>query len=219
MIVMKRLIICIVILLISTNAYLLPPPDLPHFPYYEGAIVTENVNGLIVHRWRRNNEKVSGRIDLDCPFNVANSRALRGERLLFVNGLRHGVWRIGRCDSAVQQEVNYNHGLITGRYKVFIQRGRTENGRWINTHKDILYETYFENGNGKWKNFGTYWENGEMRFAVTETGYFKNGKRSGEWRFYTARGSFMFRRAYYENGIRIESESFEIPEEFLEIIG
>jgi hypothetical protein len=102
---------------------------------------------------------------------------------------------------------------------VFVELGTTRNGKWIKTNDSILYETNFVNGSGKWKTFY-----GSFRgFAIRETGFYENGKKSGEWCYYTTqdwchnfteRGVFLYRKEYYEDGILVKEKNFEVSEEY-----
>jgi antitoxin component YwqK of YwqJK toxin-antitoxin module len=177
-----------------------------------------------VYKWKKDKKKVSERIRLGCGFDediIYHGHSGGG---LFVNGLRHGKWILRSCDSGVKQEINYNKGLVTGHYKVYVTLITIKSeyaGEIINTFRDrekvhyrdtILYETNFGDGdgNGEWKSFWGYTKG----FAIRETGYYKNGKKSGEWCYYTAKGNFLYRKEYYENGVLIRYEYFEIPDEY-----
>jgi hypothetical protein len=213
---MKRLIICTFILHVCIDAYLQEIPQPPEITFYHNdqyEIYKENVNGLDVYKWMKNSKKISEYVRLSCTPDWGGGiyRGYSGKGL-FVDGLRHGKWKLEKCDTGIEQEISYNKGLITGYYKVFFGQGTTKNGKWIKSGDSILYETNFMNGNGEWKNF----YGSTREFAIRETGYYKDGKKSGEWRYYTPRGFFLHRKEYYEKGILIGYEEFEIPEELIE---
>ena len=173
--------------------------------YPNGNIYTEYENGLSVYKWVNDKKKISGKFQFSCLYDweelIYSNCEGEGQ---FIDGLMSGKWELERCSRmGVKQEINYNRGLITGRYKVFV----ADFGASDTT---MLYETDFINGTGIWKDFyGSFQD-----YNIYETGFYENGKKSGEWCYYTEKGSIIYRKEYYKNGILVKEKDFKIPEEY-----
>ena len=196
---MKKLVIILAGVLLCQSAF----GQFIIFP--EQDIYVEKENGLSVYKWTDSNEKVSEEIQLSCRYDwdgLVLSNCEGGG--LLVDGLMHGKWELEQCGSSmgVRQEINYNRGLITGSYKVFVSD-------FGSSDTTMLYKTDFVNGTGIWKNFHGFLND----FSIRETGFYKDGKKSGEWCYYTAEGDLSCRE-YYDEGVLIKREDFEMPEDY-----
>ena len=167
-------------------------------------IYEEYKNGLSVYKWTNDNKKVSGKFQLSCLYDWEGLIYCNCEgKGQFIDGLMHGKWELERCSRmGVKQEINYNHGQIAGHYKVFVVD--------FGSDTTMLYETDFIKGTGIWQDFYGHFHD----YSIYETGFYKNGKKMGEWCYYTEKGSFIYRKKHYKNGILVKEEDFEIPEEY-----
>ena len=210
---MKRFLIILIFasLILNVHSQQFVPPIFIHeycdlYDFY-----MEIENGVPVYRLKTDSSKISGDVYLSCPLNEPSYKGHEGEGR-FVDGRRDGKWKLGRCITGVQQERNYDKGLITGNYKVFYELGYSKNGKWIKTGDSILYETNFVHGTGEWKDFEGDPYGG---FAPRVTGYYKDGKKSGVWCYYLGENAdFVYRKKYYEAGVLIKEEDFEIPAKY-----
>jgi len=119
--------------------------------------------------------------ELDSEYSYGKSTGLILEGT-FKNGYKDGLWKTTYENRLVKTE-NYNNGLTIGRYKVF------------NTKGDILYQTTFgSQGNGKYQDY--YYNSGILK----EEGFYKNGKKDGEWCSFDENGKLV-ESIIYNNGV------------------
>ncbi len=100
----------------------------------------------------------------------------------FNKGYKNGFWKT-QCKNRLVKTMNYNQGLLIGRYRVYNVKG------------DVLYITTLgAKGTGKYKDY--YYETGILK----EEGRYKNGKKEGQWLYYDKNGKET-RSEKYKNGI------------------
>ncbi|REH56757.1 hypothetical protein C7448_101802 [Tenacibaculum gallaicum] len=102
------------------------------------------------------------------------------EKGFFNKGYKNGLWKVTYKNKLVKT-INYNNGLIIGRYRVYNAKGQ------------LLYKTTFgSKGNGKYKDFN--YSTGVLK----EEGNYENGKKEGEWCLYNEQGSLIKKNNYKE---------------------
>ena len=165
------------------------PPKLDF--HYESSFKITDEDGVKVYRRKRDNKKPTGYIKFDC---LGDGEGSSSEGL-FQNGKKHKRWLVKICNDATRYEINYDMGIMNGRYKVYIS---------LTQKKDtVFYETTFTNGTGIWKDFHS---NGDIK----EVGEYKSNKKEGEWLIYD-KGNILCEKWYYENGISVKMERIELP--------
>ncbi len=103
----------------------------------------------------------------------------------FFKGYKNGFWKTTYKNKLVKT-INYNHGLVIGRYRVYNLKG------------NILYKTTFgTKGNGRFEDY--YYKTGLLK----QEGNFRNGKKQGEWCDYDEQGNTK-KITYYENGTPVK---------------
>ena len=103
----------------------------------------------------------------------------------FSKGYKNGLWKTTYKKHLVQS-INYNNGLIIGKYRVY------------NTEGDLLYKTTFgAQGNGKFKDYN--YKTGVLK----QEGNYENGKKEGEWCDYDEQGNTK-EIIHYKNGTPIK---------------
>lgn len=106
------------------------------------------------------------------------------EEGIFKNGYKDGLWKTIYENKLVKTE-NYNVGSMIGRYSVYKIDG------------DLLFKTTFgSQGNGKYQDY--YYTTGILK----EEGFYKNGKRDGEWCTFNEKGKLLENTIYNEGVIQ-----------------
>ena len=127
-------------------------------------------------------EKRTLRYDLAYSRYKGTNISLQGK---FFKGCKNGFWKTTYKNKLVKT-INYNHGLVIGRYRVYNLKG------------NILYKTTFgTKGNGRFEDY--YYKTGLLK----QEGNYRNGKKEGEWCDYDEQGNTK-KITYYENGTPVK---------------
>ena len=108
-------------------------------------------------------------------FYIDNKR-IELEYIKIINGYLEGIYTIN--PDMPLKEIYYKKSKMAGKYIVY------------NTDRQILYRTYFTNGNGYWKDY--YYKEGKIR----EEGKVVNHYKYGEWKYYNENGKIDSIKAY-----------------------
>ena len=108
-------------------------------------------------------------------FYIDNKR-IELEYIKIINGYLEGTYTIN--PDMPLKEIYYKKSKMAGKYIVY------------NTDRQILYRTYFTNGNGYWKDY--YYKEGKIR----EEGKVVNHYKYGEWKYYNENGKIDSIKAY-----------------------
>jgi len=98
------------------------------------------------------------------------------EYIKIINGYLEGTYTIN--PDMPLKEIYYKKSKMVGKYIVY------------NTDRQILYRTYFTNGNGYWKDY--YYKEGKTR----EEGKVVDHYKYGEWKYYNENGKIDSIKAY-----------------------
>ncbi len=190
---MEKIFFLLSIITISVYAQ---KKELPHSmitkPMNSDWINYLNNNGKTIYSSKLNNTSLNGKYiinetKLNTNTDIVNSYYNTGYKFIgsFIRGYKNGLWKTSYKNKLVKT-INYNNGLIAGKYRVY------------NTKGVILYKTTFgTQGNGKYKDF--YYKTGMLK----EEGNYENGKKEGEWCTYNQQGNTK-EIVYYKNGTIIK---------------
>ncbi|OAB78239.1 toxin-antitoxin system YwqK family antitoxin [Cochleicola gelatinilyticus] len=183
---MKNFIILIFIIFIGKgfSQNVEPPP----IKVYKSEIKTKIENGRLCFFDTYDNKKLNRKYEIFLERTISTDTPIKLDSQFIVaegnfkNGYKHGLWKTTYESKLVKTE-NYNNGLMIGRYRVYDLDG------------DELYRTTLgSNGNGKYKDY--YYKTGVLK----EEGFYKNGKKEGEWCEYDKQGN-MVKTIKFENGV------------------
>lgn len=189
---MKKLIVIILFLQLMPG-FAQTPIKPPTIWVYITDVYTKTSNGKPIYYNRKNNKQLNSDYAIFLKRTKHTDTPIKDyfEYIVaegnFKNGYKDGLWKTTYENKLVKTE-NYNNGLMVGRYKVY------------NTKGDTLYQTTFgPQGNGKYQDY--YYNTGILK----EEGFYKNGKKDGEWCSFDEEGT-LIESIDYRKGVPIEKE-------------
>jgi len=134
----------------------------------------------------------------------------RPERIQCIdkNGLKTGIWKWYYKNGNLQRSGEYKSGLMNGAWTDYYTDGSLQVHRIYKNDSIIELTEYHSTStiyqSGKFH--GHYLQTGDWKFYtnkhLTEIGFFKDGNKDGEWKYYYENGQ-LESKGHYKNGIPI----------------